>query len=120
MKKAYMKVDRIGLRQAVIGVLVVLATSCSQSEAPKPDQQPAAAATPQAATAAAPVAKATQPAAAATTQQVSNATPPPPVVATPRPSAPTGELQIEDVKVGTGDEAVAGKKLTHTAHGAFV
>ncbi len=112
MKNAAMKWNRIGLRQAVVGVLVVLAAGCSQSEAPKPDQQPAAAATPQAATAMAPAAKATQPAATAATQQVSDAVSPPPIAVTPRPSAPSGELQIEDVKVGTGDEAVAGKSVT--------
>lgn len=112
-KVRVMKLISLTAKRALVIGLVVLASACSQSEAPKQDQQqPAAAATPQAATATAPVAKATQPAAAATTQQVSNATPPPPVVATPRPSAPTGELQIEDVKVGTGDEALAGKSVT--------
>ena len=104
MKNATMKLNRIGLRQLAVGALVILAAGCSQSEAPKQDQQPAAAATPQAATATAPATNATQPAAPAPGPSSS--------VATPRPSAPSGELQIEDKTVGTGDEAVAGKNVT--------
>jgi FKBP-type peptidyl-prolyl cis-trans isomerase len=95
MKNAAMKWNRIGLGRVVVGALVVLAAGCSQSEAPKQDQQPAAAAT------------ATAVAATATPAPSPSAS-----VATPRPGAPSGELQIEDVKVGTGDEAVAGKSVT--------
>ena len=106
MKNSAMMLHRLAARHALVLALVVLATGCSQSEAPKQDQ-PAAAAM----AASQPAAAAPQ-AAAATTQPAVAATPQPAVAATPQPGATVTELQIEETKVGTGTEAVAGKSVT--------
>jgi peptidylprolyl isomerase/FKBP-type peptidyl-prolyl cis-trans isomerase FkpA len=77
MKNTAMILHRVAGRLALVLALVVLATGCSQSEAPKQDESKPAAAT-----------------------------------AAPQPGATVTELKIEDTKVGTGAEAVAGKSVT--------
>jgi peptidylprolyl isomerase/FKBP-type peptidyl-prolyl cis-trans isomerase FkpA len=95
-KNTTMMLHRFAATYALVLALVVLATGCSQSEAPKPEQSTA------------------QPAAAAATNQsASDAVSPPPIAAsTQQQGAPVTELKMEDTKVGTGDAAAAGKSVT--------
>src|SRR5579862_7765135 len=107
MKTTSTTIHRFAISYAFVLTLVVLGTACSQNEAPKQDQ----AATPQSAPA------------ATTMQSAADHVSPPPIGANQSASAnatadkpQTGttvtELQKEDTKVGTGDEAVAGKQVT--------
>jgi FKBP-type peptidyl-prolyl cis-trans isomerase len=90
----HMTLNRFAVAYPLILSLIVLATGCSQSEAPKQDQ-PAA-----------------QPAAAAPAQAATAAPPPAAAAAAPQPGATVTELKIEDSKIGTGAVAVAGKSVT--------
>jgi FKBP-type peptidyl-prolyl cis-trans isomerase FkpA len=111
MKNTSITLHRFAATHALVVALVAFATGCSQSEAPKQDQQPAGAAD----------AAALQAATTASTQSPSDAVSPPPIGATPQPAAAVAapqpganvtELKIEDTKVGTGDEAATGKSVT--------
>jgi len=95
MKNTAMMMNRVAGRLALVLALVVVAASCSQSEAPKPE-------------------------AASTPQSAADAVSPPPIGATPQPAAAAAapqpgatvtELKIEDSKIGTGAEAVTGKSV---------
>jgi FKBP-type peptidyl-prolyl cis-trans isomerase FkpA len=84
-----MTLNRFAATGPLVLSLVVLAISCTKQEAPKPDTstpQPAASAPAQPATAAAP--------------------------AQPAATGDVTELKMDDSKVGTGAEAVAGKSVT--------
>src|SRR5580658_8529600 len=112
MKTTSTTFHRFAATHALVLALVAFAMGCSQSEAPKQDEQPAAAATaqPAGATAAAALQAAT---AAATAPQDTTTTPQPTAAAAaPQPGATVTELKIEDSKIGTGDEAVTGKSVT--------
>jgi FKBP-type peptidyl-prolyl cis-trans isomerase FkpA len=110
MKNTSMTFHRFAATYALVLALAAFATGCSQSEAPKQDQQPAAATTEQPAGATA--AAALQAATAVSTQSASDAVSPPPIAATPQPGATVTDMKIEDTKVGTGDPAVTGKSVT--------
>jgi peptidylprolyl isomerase/FKBP-type peptidyl-prolyl cis-trans isomerase FkpA len=86
IKNTGMMMNWFAGRVALVLALVVLATACSQSEAPKQE-------------------------AASTPQSAADAVSPPPIAATPQPGATVTELKIEDSKVGTGAEAVTGKSV---------
>jgi FKBP-type peptidyl-prolyl cis-trans isomerase len=131
MKNTSMMLHRFGGTYAFVLGLVVLGMACSQSEAPKQDQA-AAQSTP--AATAAPQSPPAATIAATTNQSAADAVSPPPIGATqtttaapqpaavtppqpttaapPQPGATVTELQKEDSKVGTGDEAVTGKQVT--------
>jgi FKBP-type peptidyl-prolyl cis-trans isomerase FkpA len=91
-KNTFTTMHRFAGTYALVLALAVLGTACSQSEAPKQDQATAPQSSPAATTATA----STQPTIAAPTQTGATVT----------------ELQKEDSKIGTGDEAVAGKRVT--------
>lgn len=96
-----MTLHRFAATYAFVLGLVVLGTACSQSEAPKQTEtagQPTVTATLQ------PAATASQPAATASTQ--------PTTAAPSQPGVTVTELQIENTKVGTGADALTGKRVT--------